>query len=106
MRKHDEAIADAQRAISLDSNFAMGYGFLGHVLHYAGRSQESLEPMATMMRLDPYFPDVYLHFLAQSYFSLERYEDAAEVLKKRLARNPNPDISHVLLAVRGEKLSG
>ncbi len=104
MKKHDEAIADAQSAIALDSNFAMGYGFLGHVLHYAGQSQESLEPMARMMRLDPYFPDVYLHFLAQSYFSLGLYEDAAEALKKRLVRNPNPDISHVLLAACHAKL--
>ena len=104
MRKHDEAIADAQRAIALGSNFAMGYGFLGHVLHYAGQSQGSLEPMATMMRLDPYYPDVYLHFLAQSYFSLERYEDAVEALKERLIRNPNPDISHVLLAACHAKL--
>jgi Flp pilus assembly protein TadD len=47
--------------------------------------------------LDPY-SDVYLHFQAQAHFQLGRYEKATEVLKRRLTRNPNTDISRVLLA--------
>ena len=50
------------------------------------------------MRLDPCYPDLYLHFLAQSYYSLGRYQDAIEALEERLTRNPGTDISHVLLA--------
>ena len=50
------------------------------------------------MQLDPYYPDVYLHFVAQSLFALSRYADAEAALKRRLVRNPDTDISHVLLA--------
>jgi adenylate cyclase len=50
------------------------------------------------MQLDPFYPDLYLHFLAQSYYSLGRYVDAVENLEERLVRNPGSDISRVLLA--------
>ena len=47
--------------------------------------------------MDPY-TDVYLHFQSQAYFLLGRYEKAVEVLKRRLTRHPDTDISRVLLA--------
>lgn len=94
----DQAIADAERAIALDPNFARGYGSLGAALHYAGRSQEALAHFATMARLDPHHPPLYQHFRAQSLFALGRFEEAAEASKARLARQPHSDVSHVLLA--------
>jgi adenylate cyclase len=94
----DQAIADAERAIALDPNFARGYGSLGAALHYAGRSEEALERLATMARLDPHHPPSYQHFVAQALFALERFEDAVRALKARLARQPHSDVSHVLLA--------
>jgi predicted Zn-dependent protease len=50
------------------------------------------------MRLDPHYPDLRLHFLAQAYFQLGRYEEAIELLNRRLVRKPDTDISRVLLA--------
>ncbi len=97
-RKHDEAMNHARRAIELEPNYSHAYLLLGHALHYAGMSQESLEPYETAMRLDPCYPDLYLHFLAQSYYSLERYEEAIDALQERLSRNSDTDISHALLA--------
>jgi adenylate cyclase len=47
--------------------------------------------------LDPY-TDAYLHFQSQANFQLGRYEKALEVLKRRLTRHPDTDISRVLLA--------
>jgi adenylate cyclase len=97
-REFDLAIADEERAVALDPNFAQGYGTLAEVLHYAGRSEEALEHFATMARLDPHHPPQYLHFFAQSLFALGRYEEAVEQTKARLARQPYSDVSHVLLA--------
>jgi tetratricopeptide (TPR) repeat protein len=51
-----------------------------------------------MARLDPHYPSQYQHFLAQSLFALERFEDAVQALQARLARQPHSDVSHVLLA--------
>jgi tetratricopeptide (TPR) repeat protein len=50
------------------------------------------------MQLNPYYPDAYLHFVAQSHFALLRYTDAEAALQRRLVRNPDTDISRVLLA--------
>lgn len=97
-REHDEAMRHAKQSIDLEPNYSHAYLLLGHALHYAGRSGESLEPFETAMRLDPCYPDLYLHFLAQSYYSLGRYDDAIEALQERVGRNPETDISHALLA--------
>ena len=97
-RAHDAAMIEAERAIELEPNYSHAHLLLGHALHYAGRSRESLAHYETAMLLDPCYPDLYLHFLAQSYYALGRYEDAIEALQARLARNAETDISHVLLA--------
>ena len=40
------------------------------------------------MRLSPHPPHAYLGYLASTYFSLGRYEEAADLLEKVLATNP------------------
>src|SRR5262249_34218978 len=50
------------------------------------------------MRLDPLYPAMLLHFLAQANFSLGKYQIAAQQLIERIARNPGTDASRMLLA--------
>lgn len=97
-RQHEEAIAEAERAIVLAPGSAEGYGILGHIVHYAGRSKESVALIDELMRLDPHYPDLWLHFLAQAHFALEQYAEAIDALRRRVSRRPDSDISHVLLA--------
>ena len=97
-RQHDLAIAAERRALHLNPNFASAHAGLGNVLHYTGRSSEAVEPLLTAMRLDPYYSEIWLHFLALAYFGAGRYEDAAATLKRRIIRRPDTDISRVLLA--------
>ncbi|MDJ0951412.1 MAG: adenylate/guanylate cyclase domain-containing protein [Alphaproteobacteria bacterium] len=94
----ERAIAEAQRALDLDPNSALAYSVHASALHYAGNSHEALERIETAMRLDPHYPDLWLHFLGQIYFMLERYDEAASALQRRLVRKPESDISRVLLA--------
>ncbi len=84
--------------IELDPNFAQGHAATGMALIYAGRPAEALESFALAMRLDPYYPSIVLHFVAQAHFSLEHYETAAELLRERIARTPGTDSSRMLLA--------
>ncbi len=98
LRQHDKAIVEYKRTIALDPNNTRAYVEIGWVLHYAGRSAEALEPITRGMRLDPQYPDAYLHILAQAYFHLDRFEEAAGLLKRRIIRKPDTDISRVLLA--------
>jgi adenylate cyclase len=97
-REHEGALAEFDRTIALDPNFAQGHAARGLALMYASEPSRALEPFAKAMRLDPHYPDIVLHFLAQANFSLEKYEIAAEELLDRIARNPGTDASRMLLA--------
>jgi len=98
-RQHARAMVEARAALSCDPNFALAYSLLGQVHYYSGRAAQALQPLATAFRLDPNNEqDPHLHYLAQAYFCMGRYEDAAAVLKRRIVRKPDTDISRVLLA--------
>ena len=97
-RQHRQAIAELERAIALEPNFAAGHVVLGLIHHYAGNSEKAIELINRGMRLDPHYPDVRLHWLAQAYFQLGRYDEAIDLLKRRLIRKPDTDVSRVLLA--------
>ncbi len=98
LRRHDDGIAEAEHAIRLFPNYAHGLFELGWYLQYAGRAAESLSYFDRAVRLDPHHADLFLHFMAQAYFQLERYDETAELLRRRLVRNPRSDSSRMLLA--------
>jgi TolB-like protein/cytochrome c-type biogenesis protein CcmH/NrfG len=98
-RQHERAMAEVRTALRCDPNFALAHSLLGQVLYYSGRAAEALRPLATAFRLDPNNEqDPHLHYLAQAYVCMGRYEDAAAVLKRRIVRKPDTDMSRVLLA--------
>lgn len=97
-RQHESAIAEVEKAISLDPNFAHAYFDLAWALHYAGRPADAIEKLDQAARLDPHFSDTIFHLRALACFQSGRYEDALTNLKRRLIRNPNTDVSNVLMA--------
>lgn len=94
----DRAIVAYERALALDPNFAHAYASLGLTLYYAREPERGLRFLEQAVRLDPRHPDHFLHFLGLIYFALGRFEEAIAVLERRLIRNPNTDVSRVLLA--------
>jgi adenylate cyclase len=98
MKDLEGAIAANERALALDPNFAHAYASLGTAFYYAGQPERSLSFLDQAVRLDPRHPDQFLHFLGLTYFALGRLDDAVAVLNRRLIRNPNTDISRILLA--------
>jgi adenylate cyclase len=97
-RNLEGALAECRRMIALDPNFAQGHSATGLALMYAGQPAEALEAFAIATRLDPHYASIVLHFIAQANFSLGRYEAAAELLLKRIARTPATDSSRMMLA--------
>jgi tetratricopeptide (TPR) repeat protein len=85
-RQHDKAIVEGEKAIALDPNSAVAHIFLSTALHYAGRSEEAVVHIKKAMRLSPYYPASYLMFLADSYFSLRRYDESIAANKQLLER--------------------
>jgi adenylate cyclase len=97
-RRHDEAVSAAEKLVAFNPSFAEGYGMLGFILHYVGRSEEAVACIDRAMALDPFCSDMTLHFQGQALYQLGRHTDAAGVLKRRILRNPDTDASRVLLA--------
>jgi adenylate cyclase len=97
-REHDRAFAEAQRGISLSPNLAEGHLATARILTYSGDGAAAIDTLNTYMRLDPLYPDLTLHFLAEAQVSLGQFDAAVATLKQRLERNPNSETSHALLA--------
>jgi adenylate cyclase len=98
MRRYDDAIRAGESAIANNPNDAEALNGLGVVLHYGGRSAEALRYFERAMALNPLCPGMWLHFQGQAYYQLRRYEEAENVLKRRIFRTPETDASRVLLA--------
>ena len=47
-------------------------------------------------RLDPFYKDIVLYFLAEAQISLGQFNQAITALKQRLERNPNSETSYAL----------
>jgi len=87
-REHEEAIAEAQRAIALDPNDANSYHSMAWALIFAGRPKEALDFLEKAMRLDPHYPAHYLVDLGLAQFGMEQFEEAATSFERALKRNP------------------
>jgi tetratricopeptide (TPR) repeat protein len=51
-RRHDEAVREFEKSISLDPNFALGYMMLGLSLYYGGKSERALDVFDRAFALD------------------------------------------------------
>jgi TolB-like protein/class 3 adenylate cyclase len=58
--KHEEALAEAERAVALDPNDANSYLAMANALIYAGRPKEAFDFVERAMRVDPHYPAYYL----------------------------------------------
>ena len=98
--RHDfsTALAMSQRALSLDPSFAAAYSSLAAALLGLDRPQEALAPLDAIDRVDPHAPSIVLHYRARMLFMLDRYDQAIDVLRRRIAASPDTDLSRVLLA--------
>ena len=97
-KKHEQAIAELKKAVSLDPNNADWLAGLGGVLVWADRPEEAIKVIRQAMHLNPKYPPLYLWNLGHAYLLTARYEEAIEILKKTLTRNPDFWPSHILLA--------
>jgi len=75
LERHDEAVAEARKALALDPASSILSRELGFRLHHAGRYEESIEQFRKTLELDPDFTSVH-GFLANVYWDNEMREEA------------------------------
>jgi len=96
-REHDKAIATLERAIAINPNGADAYALIGFLFTDTGKPEKGIKLIQKAMRLNPIPPARYLHYFADAYETLGRYEDAIEVYKRVLKRSPNYLFAHINL---------
>jgi len=97
-RQLDRALAEARRSVALAPNFAQGHQTIARLLTFTGDANGAISTLDAYMRLDPLYPELSLHFLAEARFSLGQFDEAVTALKRRLERNPDSATSYALLA--------
>jgi len=97
-RKLDRALAEARRSLALEPNFARGHHTIARILTLNGDAAGAINMMEAYMRLDPFYPDLALYFLAEARVALGQFDAAVTLLKQRLERTPNSETSLALLA--------
>jgi TolB-like protein/Flp pilus assembly protein TadD len=98
-RLHEEAIAEAQRAIDLDPNDSDSRLTMAKALIFAGRQEEALDFVKKAMRLDPHniAHPLYLRGLAR--FAMGQLDEAVASIERALRHNPEISGGAGVLAV-------
>ncbi|MGD0238244.1 MAG: tetratricopeptide repeat protein [Syntrophorhabdales bacterium] len=100
--RYDEAIRYAEKSVALNPNDPTMMFSLATIMHGAGRFEESISLIKTAMRICPYYPALYLRYLAASDLLAGRYQEAIEACEAMLERSRkgeyNPFYARIYLA--------
>jgi adenylate cyclase len=86
-KRHDESIAEYVRATTLNPNDADIIAEYADSLVYAGQPQKSIELLQRAMRLNPYYPDWYLWYLADAYCTMGQPQDVIATVQRMQNQN-------------------
>ncbi len=95
----DQAVADAERAVAINPNYALGYLALSDALFIAAKPEEALRAAEKAMRLDPAARDLYAYAAGDAYARMGRYQEAVPLLQQNLAAYPNNLVAHLAITV-------
>jgi adenylate cyclase len=85
-RRHDEAIAEFERARMLNANFN-DWRF-ANTLTYAGEAARAIEVADRLVRLDPFYQPLAAGFLGLANYMLKQYDTALVALVDAAGRSP------------------
>jgi TolB-like protein len=88
-RKHQEAFAEAERAIAMDPNDAESHMMMARVLLYVSRPEEAITSAKRAMLLDPRNIAFPLGLQGQAHFCMEQFDEAATLMERALKLNPD-----------------
>jgi adenylate cyclase len=84
-----QAVELVQNAITLDDSYALAHGWLGFLLAYSRKYEESIMEAQKCVALDPNGAHGYL-YLSMVYRFAGRHEEAVQAIEKAIRLNPIP----------------
>jgi adenylate cyclase len=87
----DRAINELKRALELNPNLAIAWGYLSEAYGFAGRPEEALAAAERAQRGSPRDPERHVWFIGimNAHFAAARYEEAAEAAEQAVLLQPN-----------------
>jgi adenylate cyclase len=97
-RQHDEAVAAAKQWVEIEPGNAEAYANLAGILHFAGEPERVAGLIENAKRLNPFHPFYYNLYVGQACFTMHRFAEAVQWIKRSITRNPESLPSHFYLA--------
>ncbi len=102
-REHVKALAEMQRIVTMNPNFADGYVYIGEILIYAGRPRDAITYVDHATRINPQAPAAYPYVRGHAQYVMGQYREAAASLENALGRQPDSvSIRRMLVAAYGQ----
>jgi len=102
--QYGQALAEMERAVTLEPTVAESSAALALVLTYVGKTDGALQAIDQALRLKPTHPDVHLGDVGGAYALARHYEEAREALQRFLSHYPNLLPAHLTLAMVDSEL--
>ena len=96
-RDHATSIAECDKALALNPNFALAVSLRGTSFVFGGEPLKAIPWFERARTLDP-AQSQYLHFLGMAHLLAGDYVAAASAFRERIAVHPETDLSRALLA--------
>jgi len=97
VKRHEEAIAEAEKAMAMDPNSASVHYMACLVLRFSGKPAESIPVCEKSVRLEPFAPGIYYGNLGMAYFTNgTNCEEAIKAVGKGLELTPDGMIVHFM----------
>jgi TolB-like protein/Flp pilus assembly protein TadD len=97
-KQHAEAIVTARRWIELEPSNADAYATLAGAMHFSGENEEVIALVEKAIRLNPFYPFFYPHYIGMANLAMHRFDEAIAALTRGAVRNPEALWPHVFLA--------
>jgi adenylate cyclase len=98
LRRHDEGVAEVERAYQLAPGDREVIYWYGTVLSVVGRAEEAIPHLKEALRLNPIPPNSYLRSLGMAHREAGRYDEAIAYYRRATTREPNDVTAQFALA--------
>ena len=87
-RQHEEALAAAGRWVEVEPGNAEAYANLAGIMQFSGEPERVAGLIEQAKRLNPFYPFYYTFYVGQACFTRRRFPEAAAIIARSIAHNP------------------